>query len=346
MFAALLALSTAIVGTIAAPTTNVPGVVSIPIGKGLDPHPYEYEHSPLLTTIELGSEKAKIEVGIDTGSFDLWVPLPTAEDYLLYYGNYDPSKSTSAVDLHEEKNIYFRKRALGDTAFYNDTLVLPDSGLSIPSANFGVSNSSTVHFPLWGFGSPDQDYGPALVSNLKADGHIKTKVVSIYEGNDYEGEILLGGIDHAKYEGELHTNKIDGFGFTAKTFTILNETHEFNSKVVIDSGWNVAFGFGKQYADQLQGAWKNASSSDLCTGPTDLTFEITAENGLLEIPLQQLVRKKKAGGCYLDINTVADGLIVIGMKGFQHVYVSANFEEQTLSFAKKIDTTESNIVAV
>ena len=346
MFAALLAISMAIVGATAAPASSVPGVVSIPFGKGLDPHPFEYEHSPLLTTIEIGSEKSKIEVQVDTGSFNLWVPLPSAQSGLLYYGTYDPSKSSSSVDIHESRNLlYGAKRNTGDVDFYNDTLTIA-SGLTVPSAIIGVSNGSNVNFPVWGFGSAEQDVGPAIISNLKADGHIKTNVLSFYEGNDYEGEILLGGIDHAKYEGELHTNKINGFGFTGTTFTILDETHEFNSKVIIDSGWNVAFGFPKQYSDQLQDAWKNASSADLCTGPSDLTFEISAENGLIKMSLLDLLRKKKEGGCYLDVGTVNDGMIVIGTKGFQHVYVSANFEEQTISFAKKIDTTESNIVAV
>lgn len=344
MFVSLVAIAMAITGAVSAPTSNVANVVSVPFGIGIDPFPKENEHFPLLTTLEIGSQKEKVQVAFDTGSFDLWVPLPTAEDYLTKFGTYNPSDSSSAVDIHKQKEVgYVSGSASVD--FYNDTLVL-QNGISISSGTVGVTNHSAINYPVLGIGSAEQDFGPAIISNLKADGKIKTNVVSIYASNNFDGEVLFGGIDHAKYEGDLYTNKINGFGFTGTNFTILGETHEFNSKVVVDSGWDVAFGFPKKYVDQLQDAWKKAASSDLCTGPSDLSFEIAAANGLIKVALQDLIRKKKQGGCYLDVDTVDDSLILFGSKGFQHYYISANFEEQTISFAKKVDTTDSNIVAV
>lgn len=344
MFFSLVAIAMAITGAVSAPTSDVANVVSLPFGIGINPFPFEKEHYPLLATLEIGSQKEKVQVAVDTGSFDLWVPLPNAGDALVKFGTYNPLDSSSAVDIHKGKEIgYIGGSAFVD--FYNDTIVLPN-GISISSGTVGVTNHSSFHYPILGIGSTEQDFGPAIISNLKAEGKIKTNVVSIYASNNFDGEVLFGGIDHAKYEGDLYTNKIDGFGFTGTNFTILGETHEFNSKVVVDSGWQVAFGFPKKYADQLQDAWKNASSSDLCTGPSDLSFEIAAANGLIKVALQDLIRKKTQGGCYLDLQTVEDGLIVFGYKGFQHYYISANFEEQTISFAKKVETTDSNIVAV
>lgn len=348
MFSSLLVIASAIAAVIAAPTSPVPGVVSVPFGKGLDPNPVNSEHYPLLTTLEFGSQKAPIEVAVDSGSYVLWVPLPTAETKLTHYGAFDPKDSSSAVFLKDGASIVYGKRSDDHILYYNDTVVLPN-GLTIPSVSFGVANASNVNFPVWGIAKGQQNFGPSFIADLKADGHIKTQALSFYEGNDYEGEILYGGIDHAKYKGELYTNTLSGvgyLGFSAPKYRIFNETFDFGNTVLVDSGWNVAFAFPVKKMNHVLDTWKNASSPDLCKGPTDLSFEYYAENGLLEIFLHELVRKRNDGSCYLDVESCDDSSLIIGTKGLQHVYISANFEENTFSFARKVDTTESNIVAL
>lgn len=171
-------------------------------------------------TLEIGSNKDKVIVLLDTGSADLWVqssanPL-CAEVYCEQFGLYNQNTSTT---YHNNGTSYYIQ--YGDYSFAQGTLgqdTVSIGDFTVDDVNFAVadlSNSSSGVFGIGYVGNEATLYGEDgklegytyanFPVQLKQQGLIDKVSYSLYlTGNGSDtGNIVFGGYDTEKYYGEL-----------------------------------------------------------------------------------------------------------------------------------------------
>ncbi|KAI0023971.1 aspartic peptidase domain-containing protein [Xylariomycetidae sp. FL0641] len=165
-------------------------------------------------TIGTGGTPQKVDVLIDTGSFELWVDPNCATsnvpDYCQSFGYYDPTKSSTSKALNKPYSI---KYGSGSTSglYYKDDVYI--SGAKISQQQFGVNNNSDlVWFGILGLGHGQQGgffQYPLVVDSLAAQGYTNSKLFSMDLGSQPDpsaavtGELVFGGVDTNKFAGKL-----------------------------------------------------------------------------------------------------------------------------------------------
>lgn len=191
------------------------------------------------TILELGSDKQKVDVLVDTGSSDLWVMSPSNS----YCSSISDSKSTSNLSDDDGKigcstNAMFNTSTssswskndtdfsvtYGDFTFANGTYgqdTVGYGGVSIEKGSFAVAEHANSTNAVWGIGliglesivttiEPDGSLSPTysnLPLQMKEQGIIGHNAYSLWlnDIDSDEGELLFGGVDHSKYSGTLQT---------------------------------------------------------------------------------------------------------------------------------------------
>ncbi|KAL6453553.1 SAP7 Candidapepsin-7 [Candida maltosa Xu316] len=167
-------------------------------------------------TLKVGSPAQEVQVMIDTGSSDLWFissensqcqtnggPIDCSK-----YGTYDKSSSSSWHDNQTDYSIsyYDGDKATGTMGQDNITFA---AGFSLENANFAVIDNTTSKIGVLGVGYPELEAVKPKYSNLpqamKEQDLIAKVAYSLYLDSRHatQGYILFGGIDHAKYSGDL-----------------------------------------------------------------------------------------------------------------------------------------------
>ena len=170
-----------------------------------------------IANLEIGSPAQQVQVMIDTGSSDLWVigsQNPSCIDNggkvnCSQYGtfNQDKSLSWSKNDSVEFSISYLDGSAAKGDFGQDDIQFAKDFKLS--KANFAVVDNTTTEIGVFGVGYSSLESSSTKYSNipqaLKEQEVIAKAAYSLYldSKSSSEGSILFGGIDHAKYSGEL-----------------------------------------------------------------------------------------------------------------------------------------------
>lgn len=170
-----------------------------------------------IASISIGSPAQEVQIMIDTGSSDLWVigaqnPSCIENGGSLNcseYGTFNPIKSST---WHKNASIEFNISYLdGSTAtgdFGQDNIEFFDDFV-LKRANFAVVENTTSEIGVFGVGYPGLESTSTKYSNiphaLKEQNLIAKAAYSLYldSSSASQGSILFGGIDHAKYTGEL-----------------------------------------------------------------------------------------------------------------------------------------------
>lgn len=165
--------------------------------------------------LNIGSPAQPVYVQLDTGSFELWVN-PTCstlaasdQEFCNAVGFYDPTKSSTAVNLQTTKTLNYGIGSANIT-YFKDSIALPGAATAMSGVQFGVATSSRSQFSgILGIG-----YGlglttryPNFVDQLAAQNQTKVKAYSVALGSKDEGEgvIVFGGVDTSKFAGSLAT---------------------------------------------------------------------------------------------------------------------------------------------
>lgn len=167
-------------------------------------------------TLKVGTPEQEVQVMIDTGSSDLWFISSTNSQCqsnggtidCSKYGSFDKLASTSWHDNNTEYSIsYFDgDKATGTMGQDNITFA---AGFSLENANFAVIDNTSSKIGVLGVGYPELEAVKPKYVNLpmamKEQDLIAKVAYSLYldSREATQGYILFGGIDHAKYSGEL-----------------------------------------------------------------------------------------------------------------------------------------------
>ena len=176
------------------------------------------------TELEIGSNKDKVSVSIDTGSYDLWVmsndavcykvsefqtegapQLPDIfndidQDYsCTFNGTYNSKSSKTFKNTSEDFSIGYVDGSAAQGVWGYDSVQFGQYGVT--GLKIGIANRSSVSDGILGIGIANgYDNFPVL---LQKQGLINKIAYSVYlnSSNSTTGTILFGAIDHAKYEG-------------------------------------------------------------------------------------------------------------------------------------------------
>lgn len=178
------------------------------------------EETLYFANITIGTPGQSLSVTVDTGSSDLWVNTPDSSlcgsqrNGGCQGGTFSQSSSSSARVVNSDFNISYVDGSGASGDYVSDTMTI--AGTTLDSFQFGVANQSSSRQGVLGIGyasdevqslyAGDDTY-PNLPLALVNAGAINSAAYSLWL-NDLDastGQILFGGVDSAKYEGDLVT---------------------------------------------------------------------------------------------------------------------------------------------
>ncbi|KAM7183874.1 hypothetical protein V8F33_013325 [Rhypophila sp. PSN 637] len=182
----------------------------------------------------IGNYPQRVTLDFDTGSSETWVSPPCTgwadypeyEDLCRLLGTYIPEQSSSMIDNSETCDPSWIMYGSGDVyiAYYQDDIRFsdpyraaeqfePELGAVAQQVRFGLAIDAE-NMPSGIFGASygagyNQDYN-SVIDDMHEQGVIATKDFSVALGSvgGENGEVIFGGIDVAKFTGELHEIEI------------------------------------------------------------------------------------------------------------------------------------------
>lgn len=153
-----------------------------------------------LIPLQVGSQRAREDLLIDTGSSDMWIPDNQATGY-------KPSLLKTFKPTNEAFSIKYGDGtyAIGDWGY--DTVHL--GSLTLDNVKMGVCDNVTAGQGILGIGMVGNEATAKKYANLpillKTQGYLDRISYSLYldTPDASSGSLLLGAIDTAKYEGDL-----------------------------------------------------------------------------------------------------------------------------------------------
>lgn len=306
-------------------------------------------HQRYVVHVKVGSSQQDIRAHIDTGSIRWEIPSvgstcsggrPCAPEV-----SFDPYKSTTFENLTIPSKSPFghgklRGFVVSDDIYFNDDQ-------KVPQFEFDLLN--TLQIDLRGIlgAGYSTNTNSSYVLATKAAGLIDQAAFSIFKGTASSGTYLLGGVDKAKYEGNLYV--VDSTGsFEVQSITTANGT-------VIPFGFKVTQDTGNPYMTLLdtvvQDIYKDVGADEkghvLCdqvlNGNKSLTFRI----GTFDIPVYYsdifFNFSSTICGCGIGRTSNVD-MQYVGLPFLRNTYFAQNFDTKKIGLAPIKYIDESDIV--
>ncbi|KAK8065777.1 eukaryotic aspartyl protease [Apiospora hydei] len=166
--------------------------------------------------LDIGNPPQPNFVQLDTGSFELWVNpdctnLGTTSDtrFCQAVGSYVPSKSITANVMQATKTLRYGIGS-ANIQYVTDDIAFENSKNSLKNVRFGFATATKDEFSgILGIGhGVNVTLGyKNFVDELQAQNVTKTKAFSLALGSkdEQEGMVMFGGLDTAKFAGNLVT---------------------------------------------------------------------------------------------------------------------------------------------
>ncbi|GMM38484.1 aspartyl protease [Saccharomycopsis crataegensis] len=325
----------------------------------------ENEYSMYIATILLGTPGQTIEVDLDTGSSDLWVPgYGTQSDY----GTYSSIASSTYQFKKAGFSITYGDGSSATGNWVTDTLTLGD--VSITQMEFGDATIQTAGQGVFGIGMIGNEAAQGFTYDnfpvmLKNQGYINSVCYSLYLGSTDadSGEVLFGAIDHAKYSGNLGTlaiQDVDDAGDTTSEpvafFVNLNGVSNADSETfastsypaLLDSGTTLFYAptaitesignyYGGTYSAILGGY---VISCDATGADLKLSFD---DNLTITVPFSDLVFSLSSSECILGVMDSDEDIYILGDVVLRSAYVFYDIENSYIKMAQVLYTDDTDI---
>ncbi|CAI5758848.1 unnamed protein product [Candida verbasci] len=327
------------------------------------------------STIQVGSNNQQITVDIDTGSSDLWFVASDAtctnpQVNCKAEGTYDSSSSSSYKNLGDSFQIVYGDQTSSQGTWSEDTVKI--GAATIKNQKFADVDTTSVSEGILGIGyksgeSLTDEYGFPTTSSydnvplsLKNQGIIKTNAYSLYlnePGAQQTGQLIFGGIDHAKYSGNLISEAVtlqDRLTIKANSINYNGNTQSLGD-VLLDSGTTLTYlpyDTAQALASQV-GAYyiPNPLGGGNwfidCDANTNGTVVYSFPNGAsISVPLSEFVFNS-GSFCLWGIQSISGlDFSILGDNFLRHAYSVFNLDDNTISIAQVKYTSDSNIIAI
>jgi hypothetical protein len=328
--------------------------------------------------ITVGSPAQQFEVHIDTGSSDLWLNSPrsaycsSASDPCRS-GTYDANSSSTYSYVNSVFEISYADGSESEGDYVTDTVRF--EGVSLLDQRFGVGYISSTPDGILGIGfvanvASANARGGGTYSNVPTSllhsGQISTLAYSMWL-NDLdaaEGDLLFGGVNTEKYQGELETiamiPSVDGV-YRSLTIALagVQVTGDGPSiaplraaiPVTLDSGSSLSYlpsgltadlynAVGAEYSSAEQVAFIDCDRAD-DAGTLDFRFN---DQKTIQVPWNELVIPFSRSACLFGI-LPSRSLYILGDTFLRSAYVVYDLARHEISLAQTVfNSTGDHII--
>jgi hypothetical protein len=361
-----------------------------------------YDALEYFVDVSIGTPPQTITVQIDTGSSDLWVFDSTSQfcagNPCDFNGAFETSRS-STYDVNESPemlHIVYGDNTTIAGPYALDTVTV--AGATIKGFEFatvidytspldssdGEGLSGILGIGVYS-GESAEDDGvnyPNWPVALKQAGYIQTTLYSLYldDLSASTGQILFGGINTAKYTGDLYTltsTSVDEAQWQLVDLTGINiikgtspaiSAYSGELLVMFDSG-SSAIQVPSDAAEVIYSALGAVESGyGIMVAPCtvreqDISFDFVFDGATMSIPVtafvlpegyigageanQTLTGQHGEAMCTVEIEASDDPPLVLGDAFLRYVYVVYDLDGSQISIAQaNFDSTSDNIVAI
>ncbi|KAL7917931.1 aspartic peptidase domain-containing protein [Trichoderma austrokoningii] len=326
-----------------------------PDTAGLDQDGTDYSY---FVEAELGSQKTKMYMLLDTGAGSSWVMgTDCTSQACSLHDSFGPSDSTSLKTSSKTFNIAYGSGAVSGS-LVNDTISV--AGMSL-TYQFGLATNTSsdfVHFAFDGILGMSMDSGANenFLSALESAGLLDKSIfsVALSRASDgaNDGEVTFGSTNPSRYSGAItYTNIGEG-----ADWSIPLDDMSYNGKkgnvgginAYIDTGTSYIFGPSKN-VKALHAIIDGAQSSDgvTWTVPCDTTTPLVATFSGVDFaisPKDWVSPKDSTGKCTSNVYgyEVVQGSWLFGDTFLKNVYAVFDKDQKRIGFAKRTSTTTGN----
>lgn len=299
--------------------------------------------------------------------------LPAASNTCTQYGSFDTGDSTSFKrnSSTPDFQILYADGTSASGIWGTDTLVFGNT--TVNNFSFAVANRTSSDVSVFGIGLPalqvTTQYGITYANlpiKLREDGTIAKAAYSVFLGSSTatSGTILFGGVDHAKYTGDLVTMPIISLtsGPPNRLLARVNSislNSSSNSVVVtsdlysanLDTGSTLSY-FPKSLLNSLVSALGGGSGTSqgytVVKCPSSNQFmSINFSGRVVQVPLTDLVLSYR-GTCLLGVieQSSSSSYILFGDNVLRSMYVVFDLDDLEISIAQASYSKNSNIEAI
>lgn len=310
----------------------------------------------------VGSNEQKNGALFDTGSWTLWLVNANhntcKEKNGCSLGSFNASQSSTFHNTSQKTTIGYIGASYSDGWIVNDTFHL-SSGKEINGFEFDLF--SNVSGPgIFGFSGYSPEPKTNFIGYAKEQGVIDKEAFSFHLENSTttNGSLILGGIDKAKYEGDLtyFTRQSLGYRGNSKVLYALAARVETltlasgqsvdvgNRTIVVDSGSQTIL-LPEAVVEKLglsTSLETPISCADFVDGKENEVVTIRVQGRDFFIPYPEAFYRNSNGKCYSYIT--AGPAVLLGSLFLQNAYFATNIETETYGIAPLKKTNESNIV--
>lgn len=319
-----------------------------------------------LINVFLGSNGQQVDVVLDTGSSDLWVPKTNVIctdviDDCTQYGSFDYLKSTTYKSLNTPFSISYLDGSGSFGQWSTDDFSFTGGSTLIADFQFGLVDVDGSSTAVLGIAKVDQESSqteyPNLPVRLAQAGYIAKESYSLYLGpsDGLSGNIIFGGIDTAKYTGSLVPQTITPGGDLTVNLASISAAGQpvssYGVPVVLDSGTTYTYLLPSAfyYIGNVYNGIETVLGTDTfwvvnCDQAQD-TFITYNFNGIsIDVPVKDLLEQIGVNTCVLHIYLTTDTSI-LGDRFLRYAYLYYDLKDNYISLAKVKYTDETNIIS-
>ncbi|GAB7366023.1 hypothetical protein MBLNU230_g7346t1 [Neophaeotheca triangularis] len=324
--------------------------------------------------MEIGTPPQRMRLHLDTGSSDLWVNVDDSElcgneyrELCQEAGTFNPDRSSTYEVVEPDGfNITYVDGSSASGPYVRDTVRFGDD-VSLTNQQFGIGEVSSSPEGILGIGYPlnevavaynnDEPYDNIPVS-LVEQGYINTNAYSLWL-NDLQastGSILFGGVNSAKYTGDLLSVPIvSEYGYYAEFIIALTSlgyngdsgsiSSDLELGVLLDSGSSLMYLPNRltqaiyDLTDATFSEEQNAAFVDCSLADSDATIDFTFSQPTIRVSMAELVivaglDRQRNPLCILGIMPAGQSTPVLGDTFLRSAYVVYDLEGNTISLAQ------------
>ncbi|KAJ5722627.1 hypothetical protein N7488_000662 [Penicillium malachiteum] len=375
-----------------------PAVLSLPVTRSDRSHALQKRSSKTASTslyneqnmyymvnITLGTPPQNLSLSLDTGSSDIWVNVPNSTycaadgDVCSSTGLFDLSDSSTFTLLDYYMNATYVSGTLATGPYATDTLTI--GGATVKDMQFALAETSSNPHGILGIAyaagefaatQDDKQYSN-LPEALVSSGAINSAAFSLWLNKfDGTGNLLFGGVNTARYQGELQTVpmlKVNDeymtvtIALTDVSLTSSGKTKSYSKGLPLAVTLDNGSAFITLPEDLLEpifkklGAGYNATSGfsyipcSMSTSDTNVTFSFSGAE--VNIPVSELVFDNYVeagfpeGDCIFGMVYGEPGVSLMGDPFLRGAYVVYDLANNEISLANtNYDGGDDDIVEI
>ncbi|KAL5366684.1 aspartic peptidase domain-containing protein [Aspergillus floccosus] len=347
------------------------------------------EQTLYFCNITLGTPQQSLRVVLDTGSSDLWCNAAnstlcqSSSDPCSASGSYNPDDSSTYDFVSSDFNISYADGTGAAGDYVTDTLHI--GGATIKDFQFGVGYYSGSAEGVLGIGYSSNEvqvgrFGKSSYPNLPQamvkSGLIRSNAYSLWL-NDLganTGSILFGGVNKARYHGELQTlpvQPVNGrysellIALTAVSITSDSDSQNYTSDalpaaVLLDSGSSLTYlpnSIVEEIYNNLGVVYESSSGVgfvECSLAQSSVKLSYTFSSPTINVGIDELVLdagdirfRNGARACIFGIAPAGSSTAVLGDTFLRSAYVVYDLANNEISLANtNFNSTEDDIVEI